>query len=145
MNSTCVETITSLDDKTLFDWFDCVAPIAIYHSADLQYEQKAKNAFNRLMTNKRRKLFELYAGKEKTSPTLNHPGFYYRDAYQDLFSEIMARKRPDLKKFHDSYGALAWKNDDGFILFAGDDIFMPPWFLTSEALLERVEVNMYEA
>jgi hypothetical protein len=134
------QLIESLDDKTLHDWFDCVAPIVIYHLADLKYHKEAKNAFNRLMTKKRQKLFEAYTLSLPLcrKRDYNHPELKF-DCYKHLFSEIMNRQRPDLIRFYDSYGAMAWKDADGNLFFAGDDIFWPPWYLNTKALLERLK------
>jgi len=133
--------------------FNLVAPIAIYHGADVCYERKARRAINRLMklaavepkiqqrcgVRARWKDWEDY--REHVEPE-NLPNIL--DLYKDLFREIVADERPEWSEFVDRWGAYGYKDEQGRIVFSGDACFCFPWYETAELLIERVEMHSRE-
>jgi hypothetical protein len=130
--------------------FNLVAPIAIYHGADVCYEPKARHAINRLRKlaavepaiqqrfgrTARRKAWEEY--REHVEPE-NLPNVL--DLYKDLFREIVEGERPEWCEFVDRWGAYGYKDAQGQTVFSGDACFCFPWYETAELLVERIEMH----
>lgn len=130
--------------------FNLVAPIAIYHGADVCYERKARHAIEQLRNlaetepeirrqfgaGARRQNWADY--RELVEPE-NLPNIF--DLYKDLFRQIVEGERPEWSEFVDRWGAYGYKDEHGQIVFSGDACFCFPWYETAELLIERIEMH----
>ena len=130
--------------------FNLVAPIAIYHGADVCYERKARHAIEQLRNlaetepeirrqfgaRARRQDWADYRELVEPENLLN-----IFDLYKDLFREIVEGERPQWSEFVDRWGAYGYKDEHGQIVFSGDACFSFPWYETAELLSERVEMH----
>jgi len=105
--------------------FDLVAPVAIYHHADVEFKSAAKSA---LLKGKRLGVFP--KGVKLDDMKVG-------ERYNELFKSIVQEARPHWEAFFDRWGAQGFRNEDG-IVFSGDDMGFFPWFQTAELLLERI-------
>jgi len=115
--------------------FDLVAPIAIYHYADVCYRRQAQAAIR-----KAKKLLN-----QDWSPYLKYTDpdglTEIGDRYKNLFREIVIGQRPEWVEFVDKWGAYGFKDEQGNVVFSGDDMYRFPWYETAGSLIERI----YEA
>ena len=130
--------------------FNLVAPIAIYHGADVCYERKAKRAIDRLrkfavVEPEIQRRFGLRARcndwedyRKHVEPE-NLPNIL--DLYKHLFREIVEGERPEWSEFVDRWGANGYKDEQGRIVFSGDACFCFPWYETAELLIGRIEMQ----
>ena len=134
--------------KTLFD---LVAPIAIYHGADLLYETQAMTAVDDL-----RKLAR--KGESALSEAVRTWGFKeteamleYRftthpdglpnilDVYADLFRDICEDELPEAEWSRDRWGAWQLKDSAGNQVFSGDGSGKYPWYVDEQTLRDRLQ------
>jgi hypothetical protein len=130
--------------------FNLVAPIAIYHGADVCYGRKARRAICRVRNladtdPEIRRRFGARARRQDWADYHEHaepenlPNIL--DLYKDLFREIVQGERPEWCEFVDRWGAYGYKDEHGQIVFSGDACFCFPWYETAELLAERIEVH----
>lgn len=106
--------------------FNLIAPIAIYHHADLCYKQKAQRAFK-----KAQKLYVVPLEQTKLDEA------DVGSLYNELFEQVVYENRPSWSPFIDKWGAKGFK-DQGEVVFSGDDSGFYPWYETAELLIERL-------
>lgn len=111
------------------EFFDAVAPIAIYHLADLRFQQKAKIGLRKLKA----------AGKLDPAAKLDDLRDWAKDKYDELLIEIVEDLRPNWTWKHDKWGAKTWYDNRSQMVFSGDGNGDFAWFETAELLTDRVE------
>jgi hypothetical protein len=140
---------------TLDELFNLAAPIAIMHGADLMFEPQAIKAIKKLIALQKDPEvatnfgyansdddWEGYIEYEEPSDGLHD----IQQTYIDLFRRIVERERPDWETFFDRWGARAYRDSKGKLVFAGDSSFRYPWFETAALLVKRIhEHNEGEA
>ena len=138
------------DHMTTAQLFNLVAPIAIYHGADVCYEREARHAINSIrklaaVEPEIQRRFGLTAGRKDWEDYREHvepehlPNVL--DLYKGLFREIVEGQRPEWREFVDRWGAYGYKDEQGQIVFSGDACFCFPWFETAELLIERIQMH----
>jgi len=110
--------------------FDLIAPIAIYHFADILFKPQAKKALRK-------------AQKEGILPKgkLDEMAAEVSDRYNQLFQKIVLDAKPNWVSIIDMYGAKGFRNEDG-IVFTGDDSGFYPWYETTELIHKRIYPNI---
>lgn len=111
--------------------FDLVAPIAIYHFADVGFKAKAQCALKRIKRSHKGLLADL------DGASLDETGDLAR-VYRQLFEYIVDAWAPHWTKYRDQYGALGFKNSLGQVVFTGDDNNQYPWYETEKLLGLRI-------
>jgi hypothetical protein len=111
--------------------FNIVAPIVIYHKADSCFEKQAKAAFKKLKRDA--PLWEIMGRPESLDDVCEY------EHYNELFRDIVGEHKPDWEEFRDKYSALGYKDENGAVVFAGDDCGYFPWYETAEVLIHRVQ------
>jgi len=119
-----------MDDKQLFD---LVAPIAIYHGADVCFKKKAIAAWEKIVKDN---LAEWPFILDCDDPDV---AVWAKEKYDDLFETFVVQNKPKWKKFRDKYGAWGFRNENGEVVFTGDGQGEFPWYETIELLLKRLE------
>jgi hypothetical protein len=126
--------------------FDLIAPIAIYHAADLLYKDKARRAIREL--SRRVAAYDpdlanrgFYTGQAKEGRLAGYLEFVephglpnILDLYRDLFDELLP---DDWTWEHDHWGARAIYDEQHQRVMAGDGPGEFPWYETVALLLER--------
>ena len=133
--------------KTLFD---LVAPIAIYHGADLTYEKEARAAIAEL----RKRVSEntlrntQFVADDRMLDYLEHshpddlPNII--DIYNELFVEICEDVMPDGFTGRDKWGARRYLDSTGKEVFSGDKCGDFPWYADEASLRERLTDHLEE-
>jgi hypothetical protein len=131
---------------TIENLFDLVAPVYIYHKADIQYRAEAERALRRL--------------KDFTAvdfePHISHPTAArlaeaalaltadeadpnaFWEAYDLLFPALVTREYPALRPDHDPRGACCFRDSEGGVRLDGDACGHYPYYLSYEALADRL-------
>ncbi len=111
--------------------FDIIAPIAIYHFADVCFKTKAMKALR-----KAKKIgYAFYDGLD--GPKYDAEGLASR--YNTLFEHIINEEKPEWTPIVDLWGAKGFKDRSGRRVFTGDDFGFYPWYETSGLILERIK------
>jgi len=120
--------------------FDLIAPIAIYHGADLRFEAKARAAIRELQQ------------RWPSAPAANWQDYLeyaepddlpnILDKYKDAFREIVFDHAPGWTEFVDRWGAYGFKDERGQVVFSGDSSFQFPWYETEALLVERIQEHL---
>lgn len=123
--------------------FDLVAPIAIYHGANVCYKPQARRAIKLLCIEWINRFPQATAANycdylEYAEPE-NLPNIL--DEYRKFLREIVENERPDWKRFVDRYGAYGYKDEAGQVVLSGDSNGELPWFETQALLLERINLH----
>jgi hypothetical protein len=108
--------------------FDAVAPIAIYHQADLRFQQKAKIGLRKLKA----------AGVQPTEAKLDDLRDWAATTYVELFQTVVESVTDGWTLYFDKWGARAYKDQHGTPVFSGDGSWEFPWYETAALLKERV-------
>lgn len=123
--------------------FDLVAPIYIYHFADVMYEKKAKKAFREIMKKKDATVIQECFGDLVESLDIadfseENSEIFYK-IYTSLFESLVQEAMPTFKPFYDLYGAKCFRDDTtGRHYLNGDAYNQYPYYLEAEALYERL-------
>lgn len=127
--------------------FDLVAPVYIYHKADLKYRREAGRGLRGLKALKASDLAphigdgpaaELAEAARVRTPDDADPGPFWR-AYELLFPALVTRELPELTPDHDRYGACCFRDGAGRVHLDGDACGHYPFYLDSAALAARLE------
>jgi hypothetical protein len=113
--------------------FDLVAPVAIYHAADVCFKEKARTALRKL---KRQKVAPGHL-KLDDAETAE----WAREEYDRLFGEIVEQERPELEFGYDYWGAKGYKlphQSSKDFEISGEACGHLPYFETAELLVERL-------
>ena len=137
--------------------FDLIAPIAIYHGADVLYKTKALAAIRELKRRVQARDQSL-AGYGLLHPSIlvENLATYLefeeparlpniQDLYIKLFQEIVENEQPSWTCFFDRWGARAYKDENGQLVFSGDSSWCLPWFETEQLLRERIQEHVSDA
>lgn len=124
--------MSELSQMTDAQTFDLVAPVAIYHFADLLFKRRAQAALRKL----RRTSLVL--------PRLDDCADWAIDRYNDLFESIVEEHTEGWTWKFDRWGAKAWHDANGVLVFSGDDNWRFPWFANSQSLIERIQQHQQE-
>ena len=116
-----------MDSMTTAEKFDLIAPIAIWHHADVMFKKKAQRAF------KKAQRMGLLADHNVDDANLRCSVLY-----NDLFCKLVMERRPSWAPFTDQWGAKGFKNADEVVQFSGDDAGFFPWYETAALLMERL-------
>jgi len=119
---------------TTEELFDAVAPIAIYHCTDVRFQQRAKVGLRKLKA----------AGVQLPDEPLDDLADWAKDEHDRLFIEIVSDLAPEWTWDYDRWGAKAWKDERGALVFAGDAHDQFPWYETAALLKERVLEHQLE-
>lgn len=125
--------------ENLFNW---VAPIHVFHHADIMYKSEAKKAFKELKKASGCEMVKSYFGeeavvlKEKTIETIDSEVFWR--VYNQLFEEIVKESFPAFSMGYDMYGAKCFRLG-GAVYLAGDVHDCFPFYVDMESLKERLE------
>ncbi len=109
--------------------FDLVAPVTIYHFADMSYKRQALAAFT-----KAKKTTSIFDGVEDMEDAAADA----QSAYNDLFKMVVLHKKPRWTTFIDRWGAKAFRTEDGKVIFAGDDSGFFGFYYDSREILKRI-------
>lgn len=127
------------DNNFAQKFFDSIAPLAIYHLTDLRYKKEAKKALKdmrKLMGDDWVELMLL--DKEDGFNIDNLKVGLLQDVYNDTFAYIVEQNEPSSHFQIDKYGGYNYIVDNE-ILFGSDDSRVFPWFLDSNAILDRIK------
>lgn len=125
-------------------FFDSIAPLVIYHLADLRYKKQAKKALKDL-----RKLMGddwvegLLTDKENGFDLENLKTGLLQEIYNDTFAYIVEENVSDAIFQIDKYGGYNYVLNNE-ILFGSDDSRVFPWFLGSETIIDRIKEHNTE-
>src|SRR5580700_5759713 len=111
--------------------FDLVAPLSIYHAADLCYKRQARSAIGKLFNHWDDPIVIRYLGTAQTLEQWleymerREPEFLADcvSVYNDLFQEVVLDEKPGWQKYVDRWGAYGFKDSHGRHVFAGDGSF----------------------
>ena len=122
---------------TTEELFDLVAPIAIYHGADVCYKKKALAALRIL------RKADWTGRKPLPSTHLDELNDWARELYDELFENIVEENGPEeLEQGYDYWGAKGYKlphqGSKNFEL-SGDSSMQYPWYADAATLIERVK------
>ena len=124
---------------TIAQLFDLVSPIAIYHAADLCYEDKAKQGWRKLKKIPAQAWAGFDCGVPDVSKGVDDTHVWSKEAYDELFWEIIAGECGDSWTWEwDRWGAKRVKDEQGNHVFSGDESWCFPWYDTAEALVNRI-------
>ncbi len=110
--------------------FDLIAPIAIYHFADILFKPQAQKA-----KRKAQKAGILPKGK------LDDMAPHVADRYNALFQQVVLEVKPDWVPIVDMYGAKGFRTNDG-IMLCGDDGGFYAWYETADLIYKRIYPNI---
>lgn len=132
---------------TVEQLFDLVAPIHIYHHADIALAKRADRALEKLKHYKNDELVKEYFGQDiKTLDTphidMVDPEVFWR-VYDQLFITIVQADFPYFEVSYDKYGARCFQYN-GVKYLTGDDAGCFPFYLDSETLQKRLNELRYE-
>ncbi|MDF2880016.1 MAG: hypothetical protein K0R54_573 [Clostridiaceae bacterium] len=123
--------------------FNLVAPIHIYHKADIMYKHKAVRAFRDLKQYRETDIVSKYF--EDNLLTLKERGINNIDyhlfcrVYNKLFEELVLESIPQLIPGYDYYGAKCFRlSENGRAYIEGDDIDCYPFYADIESFKERI-------
>ena len=138
------------------DFFDAVAPVAIYHFADVSYKQKAKEGMVKLCELCGREwvndtFFEGASGEpldeflddEILSGEIVEEinAYQSREWYNYAFAFITENSVDESLLFYvDDYGGFNYKKGDE-VLFGSDDVKAFPWVETADLIHEKIAKN----
>ena len=109
--------------------FDLVAPIAIYHKADVCFKKAAEKALRKLKEAK-------VVAPLCVVDDVDIANWAWQK-YDELFGDIVRANCPGLVFGYDACGAKGFKRDSHFE-FAGDSSGQFPWYETAELLKKRL-------
>ena len=124
---------------TIESLFDLVAPIAIYHRADVCFKKQASKAWSKIKKVARQEWLQADCAAPDVSDKLDDLNDWAKDNYDVLFLAIVQSDYPDWKSFFDKYGAKGIKDGQGREVFTGDSGFEFPWYETAELLVNRLD------
>lgn len=130
---------TELTKEMLFSF---IAPIHIYHKADLMYKKEAMEGFRNLKKYKKHKLVQEYFKDDIDNLSIRSVNkvdykVFWR-VYDKLFKEIVLEWYPSLKPTYDYYGAKCFENENRKVYLDGDDYDCFPFYLDYESLNIRL-------
>jgi hypothetical protein len=127
--------------KTPKPLFDLVAPIAIYHGADVLYKRKAQAAIRQLQARWADRYPATTADDWREYLEYAEPARLPNilDFYKELFRASVAEEQPGWTEFVDRWGAYGYKDESGQVVFSGDSGFQFPWYETEALLRERCQ------
>lgn len=126
--------------------FDLVAPVYVYHKADIQYRAEAERALRELK-NFTAADFEPHLGHPAAARLAEaaladtaddaDPNAFW-EAYDLLFPDLVTREYPTLRPDYDSRGARCFRDVENNVRLDGDACGHYPYYLSHEALAERL-------
>lgn len=132
-------TVRQQSLKLLDKMFDLVAPITIYHRADILFKEKAQKARQSIKRGK-----SLYNGMTglPDDNKLDNLDEWAKENYDLLFEEIVADTTEGWKWDYDGYGSKRFKDEHGTIVFSGDGPYEFPLYETAKLLRERIQKHI---
>lgn len=153
--------IDPIKELTVAHLFNFIAPVAIYHGADLTFEKEAKWALKKMdfyCRHENRSVQTRFLKWVKVAASQHELRFdellqfretdQFRDVvdvYNELFEEVVMETQPDWERFRDRYGALGFRDSNGHYVFSGDQVGVFPWYQTAELLLKRLQQHEQES
>lgn len=132
-------------DHLIAALFNKVAPIFIYHRADVLFKEKATDAYNNLGNHPH----DTYKKNDLDPPPqdahLDELDSWAKDSYDTLFKKIVEEHKPDWTFFYDTDGSKGYKDGNGKYVFAGDKPACFPMYETAELLIERLNEHDEDA
>jgi hypothetical protein len=125
------------------EFFNLIAPIAIYHRADLMFKKKAQKALRKIRRDFPSILTE-HLKCDETTP-LDETNNEIADVYIQAFINVVLTEQPDWTTFYDRYGAKGFKDTSGKVVFTGDSSGEFPWYETAELLIDRIEQHVADS
>ena len=127
--------------------FDLVAPIAIYHRADLLFLRKATRAWAKIKkdVDLQRDWRSVDCDPPDITKSVDDLNDWAKETYDILFLAIVLEVHPCWDTFHDRYGAKGIKDDHGRVVFSGDSGWEYPWYETAELLIDRMHKHCCDA
>ncbi len=114
--------------------FDAVAPIFIYHKADLSYKREARTGLKWLKNN-RDKVKEFFTDDDLQPSVDNVSPIPFWKAYDELFVNIVGQET-DAKPQVDFWGCKGYRLTDSSFFGNGSGYF--PLYLDAAALRQRI-------
>lgn len=121
--------------------FNLIAPIHIYHKADLRYKKEANKAYRILKQKMQEPVVSQYFGemlfelKKRSVDQVDYTVFW--KIYDQLFEEIVTDAFPELKPDYDFYGAKCFVAN-GRKYLDGDSYHCYPFYLYYSSLKNRL-------
>ena len=115
--------------------FNLIAPIAIYHFADVCFKAKSQVALKKL-SKVPALLSEL--GIDAKIKLDDIPTLHLKDMYNKLFEELVLSKNENWETLVDGFGSFGFRDGSGIVQFTGDDAGFYPWYETAELLFKRI-------
>jgi len=122
--------------------FNLVAPMAIYHRADVLFEPQAKRAYHKLKKITEAKWKSVDCIPPNIQLELNDLCDWAWGTYNILFEKIVKEYNSNYTFFIDIYGAKGVRCEDGSVVFSGDDPGSYPWYETAELIIGRLKMKM---
>ena len=123
---------------TFENLFDLVAPIAIYHRADLLFKPQATKAWRKIKKVPAQEWTSADCTPPDLARRLDDLECWAKDAYDKLFWAVVEEHCPAWTWEWDRWGAKAVKDGDDRLVFSGDDRWCFSWYETAELLVKRL-------
>lgn len=128
------------------DLFDLIAPIHLFHQADVCLLKDAQTAFRKLKKVRDHDLVKEYFGSEidvlLQRNVSNVDSIVFWKIYNRLFEEIVTKYFPAFKSTFDMYGAKCFIVS-GYTYLSGDAFDCFPFYISFNTLAERL-MNLTE-
>lgn len=118
---------------TTEELFDLVAPIAIYHGADVCFKVKAKKALRKL-----RNVDPNALPNPLPSLELDSLNDWAIDCYNELFEAIVEEETGSDGWEYDKWGAKTYYDDERRVIFSGDSMYRHAWVETAALIKEKI-------
>jgi hypothetical protein len=124
------------------DLFNLVAPIHIFHKADVCFKEEARKAFRILKKVRDHEIVLHYFDEgvsvlnERNVIGVDHIVFW--KVYNRLFEELVTEYFPEFKSSHDRYGAKCFLFE-GKRYLAGDDYDCFPFYADVDSLKQHLQ------
>ena len=122
--------------------FDLIAPIAVYHMADLKYKSQARAALQQL-----KKLGHPLVADKSVSEILedNSAPDGLGNRYNALMMAIVEEVAPGTESYIDEYGSFGFRIGDDDSVLMGDASGIFAYYMNANAVVERVESALEDA
>jgi hypothetical protein len=117
--------------------FDNVAPIAIYHFADISYKAEAMNAFKKLQ--RYDDLLPSFIVDAKSIDDIDT--YALKNMYNCLFAYEVEKRVENCTFSYDEYNSFYYLIDNEK-LFEGDDTLAFAWYENANAIKDRLDTSL---
>lgn len=127
--------------------FNLVAPIHIYHKADVLMKTEAQIALNKLRRLSDDKLVIEFFGVDDVlleDDVKKVDYLYFWRTYDKLFEDIVEEKLPELTACYDFYGAKAFESENRAVFLVGDKYDCFPFYESVPLLEEKLQDLTHE-